>query len=155
MNLMQVEPWIHNTAAELQPLGLAPDDYHQKLYFPEWLKLQNPMDLADPTKIDALRKSLADFAATKTEAVAAADQSKVKDQIAVAQAEGIVNTPEPGDNGDGEGDQGDQSDPGEGAEDTTGGKPAGGTVVEANAGIFSLKNQTHEQRTDQAGRPQA
>lgn len=119
MNLMLVEPWIHSTAAELMPLGLASEDYHQKLYFPEWLKLQSPLDLADPTKVDVMRKSLAEFSAQKTAKVQADNQSKVKDQIAVAQARGIMGKQEPNDTGDGEGTN-DQGDPGEGGENNTG-----------------------------------
>lgn len=117
INLMQVEPWVHMTTADVMPLGAASADYHQKLYFNEWLVQQDPMFLADPTKVADMRQSLAEFTAKKTATVQADNAAKVQDMIAVARAKG-PQKPEPNDNGDNEGQQ-DQNDPNEGTENTS------------------------------------
>jgi len=39
--LMKVEPFVHYTASQLQPLNATPEDYAAKLYFGEWLSTLN------------------------------------------------------------------------------------------------------------------
>ncbi|MNS95216.1 hypothetical protein D3C72_1294640 [compost metagenome] len=64
IKLMKVEPMIHNTLQESK--GLAPvDEYTMKLYFGEWVKTLNEMEIVT-TPIESLTKSLKEYADSKT-----------------------------------------------------------------------------------------
>lgn len=64
--LMYVEPFVHNTIAEVKNLGLPNVDYAKKLYYGEWVSTQND-NIILTTTIDVLIKQLEDYAAIKSE----------------------------------------------------------------------------------------
>lgn len=62
--LMYVEPFVHLSASQLKALTPDPNDYKSKLYFSEWLSLQNNAILLT-SDIPALRASLDAYSAGK------------------------------------------------------------------------------------------
>jgi hypothetical protein len=62
--LMYVEPFVHLTPAVLKSLSPDPLDYKAKLYFSEWLSLQNEAIILSQD-VETLKGQLNDYAATK------------------------------------------------------------------------------------------
>ncbi|MNH33271.1 hypothetical protein D3C79_937730 [compost metagenome] len=61
---MKVEPMVHNTLQEAK--GLAPaEEYTMKLYFGEWVKTLNEMDIIS-TPVEKLSEQLKVFSNSKT-----------------------------------------------------------------------------------------
>jgi hypothetical protein len=65
MKLMKVEPFVHFKIGEVQAFRPGPEEFKQKLYFGEWLSLQNDGIILS-TDIVALRLSLAEYAKAKS-----------------------------------------------------------------------------------------
>src|SRR6185312_789756 len=64
LKMVNVEPFVHNTIAEIQSSNPAKIDFYCKKYFPEWLKEQD-FNYLLATKEDILRQSLTEYAAVK------------------------------------------------------------------------------------------
>lgn len=64
LKLMKVEPFVHFKIGEVQMLKPGPDDYKAKLYFGEWLSMQNDGIILS-TDVVALRESLYTFSSAK------------------------------------------------------------------------------------------
>lgn len=62
--LMKVEPFVHYKIGEVQAFRPGPDDYKAKLYFGEWLSLQND-GIILATEVNMLRESLYEFSGKK------------------------------------------------------------------------------------------
>lgn len=62
IKLMYVEPFVHNTAAEVKGLGVSEQRWKEKLYYSEWLKLQSEGTILAST-VEELIKSLSAYAA--------------------------------------------------------------------------------------------
>lgn len=73
--LMYVEPFVHYTAEKLQLLKPAEEDYKGKLYYSEWLALQNDAVLL-VTPVDLLKQQLADYVKPKQMALPTPDPKK-------------------------------------------------------------------------------
>jgi hypothetical protein len=74
LKLMKVEPFVHHKIAEVMTLNPAKSDYAAKLYFGEWLSMQNEGFLL-VSPIEALRTDLAAYATSKA-AVIESDERK-------------------------------------------------------------------------------
>lgn len=80
LKLMKVEPFVHHKISEVMALNPAKSDYAAKLYFGEWLSMQNEGFLL-VSPIEALRTDLAAYATSKAAAIEA-DAAKEREAMA-------------------------------------------------------------------------
>ena len=64
IKMINIEPFVHNTILEIQPLGAIQQDYLSKLYFNEWIATIDDNYLLI-NNIDKLKKDLLTFVSTK------------------------------------------------------------------------------------------